>query len=421
MRFLHAADIHLDSPLRRLAVYDEAPVDELRQATRRAFENLIDLAVDTPVDFLLIAGDLYDGDWQDYNTGLYFVAQMRRLREAGIPAYIVAGNHDAASKITRVLRLPGNVHLFSAEKPETLRVPETDAAVHGQSFATPAVQQDLSAAYPPPLPGCFNIGLLHTCAGGREGHAPYAPCTLNGLLAKGYDYWALGHVHRREALHDDPPVMFPGNLQGRHARETGRKGCLQVDVEPDGTCTCQFQPLDVLCWETVRVNADDTGDGYETVDRFSDGLQRRLRRHPGLPLAVRVVVEGSGKAFEQLLSQPERWENEIRAAALDGGEGLVWVEKVVLQALAPPMEKTPPHLSDTAVGELLGLLEELPDDAEGLERLARDLRDLERKLPHELQEDPDRIPLDDPRHLSELLNGIRPLLLQRLAGNGESP
>jgi DNA repair exonuclease SbcCD nuclease subunit len=295
-----------------------------------------------------------------------------------------------------------------------------DTAVHGQSFAAPAVKRDLSADYPQALPGCFNIGLLHTCASGREGHAAYAPCTTEGLLSKGYDYWALGHVHRRETLHSDPPVIFPGNLQGRHIRETGPKGCILVDVDATGSCTCRFQSLDVLRWEELRVDATGTEDPYEAVDRFSGLLQEILGRHRGMPLAVRVVLEGSCRAHQQLLSQADRWENEIRAAALDWGGGRVWVEKVLSRTTAPGAEN-PRLLPDAAVGELLALLQGLPGDPEGSERLIRELRELEKKLPRELQEDPNRIPLDDPRYLPELLKRIRPLLMERLAGNGESP
>ncbi|MBW2597058.1 MAG: DNA repair exonuclease, partial [Deltaproteobacteria bacterium] len=201
------------------------------QATRRAFDNLVQTAIKEKVSFVLIAGDLYDGDWKDYNTGLYFVSQMNRLRDVNIPVYIVAGNHDAASKVSRVLRLPESVHLFPTQKPATLCINNIDVAIHGQSFASPAVKKDLSAKYPPRLPGYFNIGMLHTCVTGREGHESYAPCTLDGLRSKGYDYWALGHVHQHEVLMDDPLIVFPGNIQGRHVQETGPKGCVLVSVD----------------------------------------------------------------------------------------------------------------------------------------------------------------------------------------------
>ena len=261
LKFIHAADIHLDSPLLKLDAYEGAPTGEIRGATRRAFENLVQTAIDEKVAFVLIAGDLYDGDWKDYNTGLYFVSRMGRLREAGIPVFIVAGNHDAASTITKSLRLPENVHVFPADRPATLRLDGMDVAVHGQSFGTPAVKTDLARSYPPAVPGCFNVGLLHTCATGREGHEPYAPCTLETLREKGYDYWALGHVHRREVLLEDPPVVFAGNTQGRHARETGPKGCVLVSVDDAGRPNLDFRPLDVVRWEAAAVDAAGAENG----------------------------------------------------------------------------------------------------------------------------------------------------------------
>ena len=231
MKFVHAADIHLDSPLRGLERYEGAPIEAVRSATRDALANLVQTAIDESVDLVLIAGDLYDGDWKDYNTGLFLVAQLRRLHEAGIRVLLISGNHDAASRITRALRLPESVTVFATSRPETVVLGDLEVAVHGQGYASQAVTCDLSVDYPEPVPGCFNIGLLHTSADGREGHEPYAPCTVPSLVARGYDYWALGHVHRREVLHRDPWIVFPGNLQGRHVRETGAKGATLVTVE----------------------------------------------------------------------------------------------------------------------------------------------------------------------------------------------
>lgn len=247
-KFIHAADIHLDSPLHKLDYYEGAPVNEIRQATRGAFENLVYLAISEGVAFILLVGDLYDGDWKDYNTGLYFVSQMRKLREAQIPVFIIAGNHDAASKITKNLRLPDGVEIFPSQAPKTIQMDNPDVAIHGQSFSSPSIKKDLSANYPSAIPGCFNIGMLHTCATGKEGHEPYAPCTIDGLTSKGYDYWALGHVHNRGILKDDPLIVFPGNIQGRHIRETGPKGCMLVSVEDDGMPALEFKPLDVIRW-----------------------------------------------------------------------------------------------------------------------------------------------------------------------------
>lgn len=418
-RFLHAADIHLDSPLHKLDYYEGAPVDELRQATRRALDNLVQTAIRENVSFVLIGGDLYDGDWKDYNTGLYFVSQTSKLRDAGIPVYLVAGNHDAASKISRALRFPENVHLFPTQKPTTLRIGHIEVAIHGQSFASPVVKKDLSANYPPPLPGCFNIGMLHTCVTGREGHEPYAPCTLDGLRSKEYDYWALGHVHQHEVLMDDPLVVFPGNIQGRHVRETGPKGCVLVSVDDSGQAELEFKTLDVIRWVIVNVDTSSADSGYEVVDRFNKRLEASLDENEGLPLVARVVIKGNTQSHRELASDMERWTNEIRSAAVDISGGRVWVEKVKLHTKLPLSDKDLKS-ADGAIGELVHLLDELHSDPDRLHALADELADLEKKVPRELKEGTDGMKFDDPKWLGNLLDQVCPMLLQRLIHKEET-
>ena len=200
-RFLHAADPHLDSPLHGLQFHEGAPVELLRGATRRAFENLVQLAIDEQVDFVVIAGDVYDGDWKDYSTGLYFRGQMVRLGDEGIPVYLIAGNHDAASVITRKLGLPENVHVFSTRSAESMDVASLPVVIHGRGFPNRAVPENLVEEYPAAIPGKFNLGMLHTSLTGKPGHDTYAPCSEMDLRGKGYDYWALGHIHQPDLAH----------------------------------------------------------------------------------------------------------------------------------------------------------------------------------------------------------------------------
>lgn len=419
-KFIHAADIHLDSPLEKLERYDGAPVEELRQATRRALENLVELAVSERVGFILIAGDLYDGDWKDYNTGLYLVSQMTKLREAGIGVYIITGNHDAANKMTKTLRLPEGVHLFPTDKPDTLRVEEPGVAIHGQGFQTQAVRKDLSAKYPSAIPGYFNIGMLHTCATGREGHEPYAPCTIEGLLSKGYDYWALGHVHQQEVLNKDPLIVFPGNIQGRHIRETGPKGCMLVTVDDTGRASADFQHLDVIRWVRADIDASGADVAYDVVDRIYGRLEELLGQNNGLPLVARIEVVGRCRAHTELTADPEHWTNEIRSAAIDASGGRVWIEKVKLRtSLASESQASDQasELTEGPVGELLGLLDDLKSDPDRLQALVEPLSDLMKKLPRELKDGPDGIDLQR-EWLADMLDRVRPMLLSRLLSKG---
>ena len=206
-RFIHTADVHIDSPLIGLTRHEGAAAERIRSATREAFDNLIGQAIDEQVAFVVIAGDLYDGDWRDFHTGLFFSLQMGRLAKAGIRAFILYGNHDAESQITKRLSLPDNVNAFSSRKAETFVLDEFKVALHGQSFRQRDVTDNLVPGYPDPVPRMFNIGVLHTALGGETGHENYAPCSLDELIAKGYDYWAFGHVHNGQVLHEHPHIF----------------------------------------------------------------------------------------------------------------------------------------------------------------------------------------------------------------------
>lgn len=412
-KFIHAADVHLDSPLRGLEQYDGAPVEQIRGATRQALANLVELAVSERVAFVLFAGDLYDGEWKDYNTGLFFAAQMTRLREADIPAFLIAGNHDAASQLTRYLRLPDNVTMFSVQQPETIHLDAFNVALHGQGFSTRAVANDLSAAYPKPEPHLLNIGLLHTSVDGREGHEPYAPCSRDGLLLKGYDYWALGHVHKREVLHREPWIVFPGNIQGRHVREVGSKGCTLVTVQENQGISIQHRDLDVLRWSVCEVDNSGALTSDDVMDQVRQALARELAGSSGRPMAVRIRLSGACKAHGQLSAHHERWTNEIRSMATDLSNGLLWIEQVKMQTRTQA-DLDQMLASDDALGDLLRALVDWESDAAFMAEMAHELRDLVRKLPAELRSDEEAVDLDNPQTLRQAVEDAKHLLLARL-------
>ena len=370
MKFLHAADIHLDSPLAGLRSRDDLPDEVIRHCTRRAFSAMIDLALAEDVAFLVIAGDLYDGDWKDFSTGLFFAEEMRRL---GRPCFLLRGNHDARSLITRNLRAPENVREFSSRTCQTFLWPELGVALHGYSFPNRAVPEDLSAGYPEPVTGMLNIGVLHTSAEDLGEHETYAPCSVQGLSLKGYDYWALGHIHARRVLAERPWIVFPGNLQGRHPKETGDKGCSLVTVEDGRIVAVEHRAVDVLRWSALEL--DVTGADVATLTgRIAETVQAALSSSAGRPVLARVTFTGTTNLHGTLLGDSERLAAECRNAAIEAGEAL-WVESV--QVRTRPLPAAP--------GDELAPLREAFDagleDPALINLLLEDLASLRQKLP----------------------------------------
>ena len=413
MKFLHAADVHLDSSLSGLRRYEGAPIEEYRSATRRAFDNLVDLAIDEDVAFLAIAGDLYDGDWKDYSTGLYFVERMGRLHEAGVRVFIVAGNHDAASQITKRLRLPDSVTLFSTKHPEQVILEDLDVAAYGQGFASRAVTDDLSQAYPQGDSQLFNVGLLHTCLDGKPGHEPYAPCSIDGLRSKGYQYWALGHVHNREVVSEDPWIVFPGNTQGRHIREIGPKGCTLVTVENGEVSNVEHRDLDVMRWSLCELDVSAS----EVVDDIYDIVRERLQSASdaaeGRPVAVRLVLQGACSAHSKLHLDRENWIQEYRALATGLVGAGIWIEKVLIQT--KPLFSVEEALDrDDAMSGLLRAIRDMELDDTELADLTDDIFALRQKLPHELLSGANPYDPTKPDVLRGTLGDIKELLVNRL-------
>jgi exonuclease SbcD len=381
-RFIHTGDIHLDSPLKGLSGQQGAAAERIRTATRVALDNLVSQAIEDEIDFVVIAGDLYDGDWRDYQTGLFFVKQMGRLAQADIPVFLLLGNHDAESQITRRLTLPANVSVFSARKGETFRLQDLDVALHGQSFRQRDITDNLVPTYPEPIAGCFNIGVLHTGLGGMDGHANYAPCAIEDLINKGYDYWALAHVHKAAVLHERPHVAFCGNLQGRHIRESGPKGASLVVVE-DGQVE-EISPLHVDCvrWTHLPVPVDQCSASADVIDLVRQAIEGAVEcEAQGRLLACRVELMGQTGLHGELLASADHLLAEARAAALALGEEVAWIERLVISTASPEATAS----RKDALGDLQRMMEHAGGDAELQAQLASDLGDLVRKLPHDIR------------------------------------
>ncbi|MFB9951067.1 exonuclease SbcCD subunit D [Rhizobium puerariae] len=398
-RFVHAADLHLGSPFQGLAMKDAAMADLFIEASRKAFSALVDQAVERKVDFFIVAGDVYDGDWKDNKIGLFFNREVARLERAGIPVFLLKGNHDAESVITKTITLPKNVSEFPVGKPGTFRLDHLKVALHGQGFAERSATENLALGYPKPEAGWFNIGVLHTSLTGREPHAPYAPCSVEDLRSRGYDYWALGHVHDFEIVAEDPLVVFPGNLQGRSIREQGAKGAVLVSVE-DGRVTHERIIADSARFAELAVAVEPEDDIPAVLRRVEGALETVTAGMEGRPLALRIRLHGKSRFSREFTARAEDFRDEVQAACHRCHED-IWLEKLEVRvepetagggAAADalglegliPMDAFPPELLADADARIAEIAARLPggigagdlalgDDAEALLAEARDL------------------------------------------------
>jgi DNA repair exonuclease SbcCD nuclease subunit len=396
-----------------LAAYPDAPAAELRNATRAAFVELVRTAIEERVDFLIIAGDLYDGTWRDHNTGIFFCKEMGRLKRAGIPVFLVYGNHDAESEMTKKLDLPDNVRAFGASKPEVIRLDTLKVALHGQSFRNKETTSNLAATYPAPVAGFYNIGVLHTALEGHAQHASYAPCTIDELHARGYQYWALGHVHEFKQWAGASTIVFPGNLQGRNVRETGRRGAVLVSVNEDGATSVERLFIDVLRWEAVTVDASNATSLLEVARCIGGQLEGLLGIDPQVPRAVRVTVVGRTHAHGELFGLEAQLRQEVLAHVATLGNDRLWLERVQLQTGPPEVQAAAARTE--AVTDLSELLQEAQQDAAFRQQLRDDLAPFVAKIPLDLQLLVPAISQLRTGNVEALIDAVSPGLLAQLA------
>jgi DNA repair exonuclease SbcCD nuclease subunit len=393
------------------------PVDEVRLATRTALTGLVDLAIEEGVAFVVIAGDIYDGDWPHFGTGLFFCAAMGKLERAAIAVYLVYGNHDAQSVLTKKLPLPPNVHVFPTNKAKTFVHQGTGAALHGRSYKDRDTRDNLAAQYPPAIQGVFNIGVLHTALGGRPPHAPYAPCSIAELSAKGYQYWALGHVHDFEIVSTSPYIVFPGNLQGRSIRECGPKGAVIVTVQDqDILLDPQRIPLDSVRWMRVDVDVTDIKSEADLHTQIRTRLEEAFStQSDGRALLVRVALLGTTSLHGWLTGSKDQLDNDIRGIAISVSERL-WVEKISL--------KTEPLVQVSAGGfsvvdELGSLLAEGAQDPELKQKLLADLSEFLGRIPSDLATEDDLLFAVRQGETEDLLAIATAALTARLEGEAK--
>lgn len=355
-KFIHTADVHLDSPLRSLALRDSKLSDLIGTATRTVFRNIIQLCLDEQVDALLIAGDFYDNTQSSIKTALFLTNELRRLQAAGIQVYMIRGNHDAGSKITGELVLPENVKVFRgwAEAVEVKRQEyERQVFVHGISFSGTSADQSLLPKFKEPIAGAINIGLLHTSLNGAKGHDPYAPCSVADLHQMGFDYWALGHVHKRAVHEGQCVIVMPGMPQGRDIGEAGQKSVTLVSISDDKKVTIEERPTSFAQFERIEID-------ISSIKEWS-GLARQVERRlaaarAGIAanhLLARVELTGSTTLYWQV----RRDQDELRTQFSDSAAMLenCWIDKIEIHC-DPPLEEA--SNSNNPLSELRRLIAE---------------------------------------------------------------
>ena len=293
-RFVHTADLHLDSPLRSLAMRNGDLAELIGDATRQTLTAIIDLCIDEQVDALIIAGDLYDGDQTSMKTARFLASQMQRLHEAGVATFIIRGNHDAMSRITQELILPQTVTVFGGRS-HAVELTHGDLAlsIHGLSFAKPHAPESLLAKYHRPTPDTVNIGLMHTSLAGAPGHDLYAPCKASDLHGWGFDYWALGHVHVRAQHAGDRMVIMPGMPQGRDVNEAGEKTVTLVTVDDDRSLSVEERATSVAQFERVLVDLSSVATWREAAELIEQGMGVARDRTRSSNLVGRLRLTGA--------------------------------------------------------------------------------------------------------------------------------
>ena len=369
MKILHTADIHLDSPLRSLALREPGLRDRIQTASRTVLTRIVDVALAEDVAALLIAGDLFDGAERSARTAAFLALQLDRLRERGIRVFYIKGNHDAENPLTGELSLPDNVHVFDGRGS---KVQLADGLwIHGVSFSGRHAPNSLLPKFPAPVEGAINIAMLHTSLGGAEGHDPYAPCSVGELTAAGFDYWALGHVHRRQVHSQAPWVVMPGMPQGRDIGESGPKSATLVTI--GDTIGIKEVTTSAVEFRQVQIDATET----ESDDDLREVLRRRLREMAGNlesdSAVIRLVLTGRTPRRWQILRDQDVWTDTAAQFALE--TGVLWLDKLLFdlsESAAPGPGPTDelaeimktireePGFAETCRADIEGILRELP-------------------------------------------------------------
>jgi DNA repair exonuclease SbcCD nuclease subunit len=399
-RFVHTADLHLDSPLRSLSLRNAELAALVGDATRQALVRIVDLCLEEEVDALIIAGDLYDDEQTSMKTARFLATQMQRLHDAGIDVFKIRGNHDALSKITQELVLPPSVKVFSgrAEAIESVRG-GLNVAIHGLSFAKPHAPESLLPKFKPPVAGAVNIGIMHTSLAGAPGHDHYAPCSVADLHASGFDYWALGHIHQRTHHVGEKTVIMPGMPQGRDINEAGEKTVSLVTVGDDGSVRVEERLTSIAQFARLSLDVSAARDWRNLVELIGQALEQERERTRSEHLVVRLQLAG-----QTPLSWAIRRDLDLLTAEAEQRAertGRVWIEKLEISISAPVAAMKP--ASADPVNELGTLMRDEVSRSHGFRQ---EVRDIVQALLDDLPPESRRFAGQDEAQLEMLIDGL---------------
>lgn len=368
IRFVHAADLHLDAPFKGVDATDRRVGDALIASTYDALDALVEVCLERHADFLVIAGDVYNARERSLRAEFAFRDACVRLADAGIAVFVARGNHDPANSRSAGLSLPESVHVFSENEVERIvfeREGRPRCAVYGRSFRTAAESANLAAGFRRDPADGIAVGVLHANVGGRTDYEPYAPCSLEDLKAARMDYWALGHIHKPEMLSALPPIVYSGCTQGLTPNESGIRGCRVVTVGPEGA-ESEFVATSGVVWERGTIPAEGLERLEDVLAGVGAAIDALARSSGERPVIGRLALEGRSRVHTEL-ARPGVLADllaEVRDVGM-GRDPWVWVDRIE-DRTRPSVDIATLREGEDFAGDLVRLADEVTADERAL-------------------------------------------------------
>lgn len=367
LRFIHTADLHLDTPFKGLSQWNSELSKKLKDATFNAFKNIVNKCIELQVDFLVIAGDVFDSESKSLMAQLKFVKELERLNSVNIPVYLICGNHDPLSSWLPSLSLPENVVRFDSKKPTKVTFVKNGIAladIYGISFQRKVVSENLSIKYKIEEPSApFSIAILHGSLGSNDKHETYAPFTLNDIIRLNFHYWALGHIHKAWIVKDEnPTVLYPGNPQGRDFGEQGSKGCFLVELAENTKPKLEFIPIHSIRFEIVNANLTDKQSQSELDETINRSIEAIRDYDPNESYVIRLILNGTTTLHKELwqdgqVSSLQQLRNEDQLI----NNPFIWIDSIDLNT-RPVLNIDELKEGNDFVAEVLQNLEKYKND-----------------------------------------------------------